>query len=527
MMNKSFVFLLVLSFSWVAAYSQDFISCVESRLSNATSISQLIFTPENASFLPIWQSRVQNARFLKDTTPKPSIIVTPTDESQVQTTFLCAKENGYRVRIRSGGHDFEGISFTDYLAFVMIDLINMRSIDVDVASKSAWVQSGAVLGELYYAISQKTNTLYFPGGTWPTVAIAGLVGGGGTGNLLRKYATAGDNVLDARIVDVNGNILDRKSMGEDLFWAIRGGVASNFGIVLSWKLNLVPVPEKVTVFIVNRTLEQGATDLFYKYQSVVPNTKDRNLYIRSQLASEFIGNTTKKTIRIIFQGIYQGSTDMLLPLLNKEFPELGVTREICREMTSIQSTLVFAGRPSTTPTEILNNRSATPRMSSKTKSSFVTTPIPKSGLRKIWRKFFENDLSGGILIIPSGGRMADYSETATPYPHRAGTLYLLASSVNFAGQTSDITPVSLRRLAWLASLEKLLTPYVSRNPRQSYVNNNDFDFGIGADNYTIASVWGERYWKRANFKKLIRIKAKVDPQNFFNHPQGIPVFSAL
>lgn len=450
--------------------------------------------------------------------------MTPTDESLVQTSLLCAKKHGYEIRIRSGGHDFEGLSYTADVPFVMIDLNNMRSIDIDVAKRTAWVGTGAVLGELYYSIAQKSNnTLYFPGGTWPTVGISGLIGGGGTGNLLRKYATAGDNVLDARIIDVNGRILNRKSMGEDLFWAIRGGVASSFGVVVSWKLQLVPVPEKVTVFIVNRTLEQGATEIFFKYQSLA-TFEDRNLYIRSQAASEFIGNTTQKTMRIIFQGIYQGTTNELIPVMDKVFPELGVTREICQEMTSVQSTLVFFGRPSTTPLEILTNRSAIPKSNSKTKSNFVRTPIPISGLEKIWSKFFENDLSGGLLIIPSGGRMDDYAETATPYPHRAGTLYLLATSVNFVGQANDTTPVSLRRLAWLQSLEELLTPYVSQNPRESYVNNNDLDIGVGAANYKEASVWGERYWKRENFKRLIRIKAKVDPKNFFKFPQSIPVF---
>ncbi|CAI9268208.1 unnamed protein product [Lactuca saligna] len=525
-MKKSFVFLLVLTLalSFSSAYSQDFISCIESDSANASSISQLIYTPGNASFQPIWQFAVQNTRFLKPSTPRPSIIVTPTDESLVQTSLLCAKKHGYEIRIRSGGHDFEGLSYTADVPFVMIDLNNMRSIDIDVANSTAWVGTGAVLGELYYSIAQKSNnTLYFPGGTWPTVGISGLIGGGGTGNLLRKYATAGDNVLDARIIDVNGKILDRKSMGEDLFWAIRGGVASSFGVVVAWQLQLVPVPEKVTVFIVNRTLEQGATELFYKYQSLA-TFEDRNLYIRSQAASEFIGNTTQKTMRIIFQGIYQGTTNELIPVMDKVFPELGVTREICQEMTSVQSTLVFFGRPSTTPLEILTNRSAIPKSNSKTKSNFVRTPIPISGLEKIWSKFFENDLSGGLLIIPSGGRMDDYAETATPYPHRAGTLYLLATSVSFVGQANDTTPVSLRRLAWLQSLEELLTPYVSQNPRESYVNNNDLDIGVGAANYMEASVWGERYWKRDNFRRLIRIKANVDPDNFFKFPQSIPVF---
>ncbi|KAF4348865.1 hypothetical protein F8388_025150 [Cannabis sativa] len=50
-------------------------------------------------------------------------------------------------------------------------------------------------------------------------------------------------------------------MGKDLFWAIRGGGGGSFGIILWWKIKLVPVPETVTFFRVGKTLEQGATKL--------------------------------------------------------------------------------------------------------------------------------------------------------------------------------------------------------------------------------------------------------------------------
>ena len=57
-------------------------------------------------------------------------------------------------------------------------------------------------------------------------------------------------------------------MGEDLFWAIRGGGGASFGVILSWKIKLVPVPKKVTVFKINKTLEQGATDVVHRWQNV-------------------------------------------------------------------------------------------------------------------------------------------------------------------------------------------------------------------------------------------------------------------
>nr|GEY99715.1 berberine bridge enzyme-like 8 [Tanacetum cinerariifolium] len=217
--------------------SEDFITCLQSYSNNITSISQLIFTSANSSFLPIWQVAVNNARFNQPETPKPSIIVTPVEESQIRTALLCTKKHGYEIRIRSGGHDFEGLSSTADVPFVMIDFTNMRSIDVDVANRTAWVQAGAALGEVYYSISQKTDTLYFPAGVCPSVGIGGYLGGGGYGNLMRKYGLGADNVVDVRFMDVNGDILDKNSMGEELFWAIRGGGASSFGIVLAWKLS--------------------------------------------------------------------------------------------------------------------------------------------------------------------------------------------------------------------------------------------------------------------------------------------------
>ncbi|KAE8123902.1 hypothetical protein FH972_018821 [Carpinus fangiana] len=118
-------------------------------------------------------------------------------------------------------------------------------------NESTWVESGATLGELFYRIAEKNKIHGFPVGICPTVGVGGHFSGGGYGNMMRKYGLLVDNVVDARIVDANGRVLDRESMGEDLFWAIRGGGGASFGVILSWKIQLVAVPEIVTVFIPN------------------------------------------------------------------------------------------------------------------------------------------------------------------------------------------------------------------------------------------------------------------------------------
>ncbi|XP_051222269.1 berberine bridge enzyme-like Cyn d 4 [Lolium perenne] len=152
-------------------------------------------------------------------------------------------------------------------AFAVVDLARLRSVRVTRGPPAtAWVDSGATLGELYHAVGRASGRLAFPAGLCPTVGIGGHLSGGGFGMLLRKHSLAADHVVDAVLVDAKGRLLDRTSMGRDVFWAIRGGGGGgSFGIVLSWKVKLVPVPPTVTVFTVAKSVEEGAVDILAKW----------------------------------------------------------------------------------------------------------------------------------------------------------------------------------------------------------------------------------------------------------------------
>ncbi|PWA91280.1 hypothetical protein CTI12_AA092170 [Artemisia annua] len=173
------------------------------------------------------------------------------------------------------------------------------------------------LGEHYYNIWKASNNLAFSGGVCPTLGIGGHNSGGGYGAMLRKYGLSVDNVVDAEIVDVNGRILDRKIMGEDLFWAIRGGGGASFGVILSYTVKLVDVPEIVTVFRVERVLEENATDLVYHWQYIAP-VIDNRLCIRLFVQPVTV-KPSGKTIMVSFIAMFLGNVQELLGVTNKEF----------------------------------------------------------------------------------------------------------------------------------------------------------------------------------------------------------------
>jgi FAD/FMN-containing dehydrogenase len=175
-----------------------------------------------------------NRRF-HEVAPEAFVVsATPQDASE---TIAFAGRHGLHVAIRSGGHSFAGHSTT---RGVVIDVSPMRS--VSVSGGLATVGAGARLGVVYDAL--QSHGLAIPAGTCPSVGVAGLTLGGGLGILGRKYGVTSDHLVGAEIVLADGRILvcDEHHDG-DLFWALRGAGAGNFGVVTSLILRTVNAPE--------------------------------------------------------------------------------------------------------------------------------------------------------------------------------------------------------------------------------------------------------------------------------------------
>ncbi|KAH6782304.1 FAD-binding Berberine family protein [Perilla frutescens var. frutescens] len=395
-------------------------------------------------------------------------------------------------------------------------MFNFRSINVSVEDEMAWVEVGAILGEVYYRIAEKSSTHGFPAGVCPTVGVGGHFSGGGYGNMMRKYGLSVDNILDATIIDVNGRLLDREGMGEDLFWAITGGGGSSYGVVLSYKIKLVPVPRTVTVFRISRTYDENFTDLIYRYQQVSADVFPNELFLR--LTLDVVNGTNRAT----FLAMFLGNSQELVALLNGSFPELGLLQADCLEMSWVESVLFWTNFATGTPVDELLSRVPQVLTHLKRKSDYLKKPIPKQGLELIFNKMVELQ-TPQLTFNPYGGRMAEIPASEKPFPHRAGNIAKLQYATNW---NEDGAEAANRYLLLTRELYAYMTPYVSMAPRESFLNYRDLDIGVndnGRNSYLEGLVYGLSYFKE-NFNRLVKVKTRVDPDNFFRNEQSIPVF---
>uniref|UniRef100_J3LB74 Berberine/berberine-like domain-containing protein n=2 Tax=Oryza brachyantha TaxID=4533 RepID=J3LB74_ORYBR len=211
----------------------------------------------------------------------------------------------------------------------------------------------------------------------------------------------------------------------------------------------------------------------------------------------------------------------MIAQIHHHLPELAVKPSDCKQMNWLQSMLYSYGYTNGPPPEILLDRTLQPKDYYKIKLDYLTSRIPQTGLAELLTKIVE-DQDGSIDIDPQGGLMSRIPESGTPYAHRRGYLYNVQYSVKWGGDKNVSHEDD--HLGWVRGVHELMTPYVSKNPRASYINFRDLDLGQnveGSTGYEEARLWGEKYF-RGNFRRLAMVKGQVDPGQLFWSEQSIP-----
>jgi hypothetical protein len=184
-----------------------------------------------------------DARTVMYATPeaRPAVIVKVANASDVTRVVTLARKGGLELAIRSGGHSAAGHGTTD--GGIVLDLSDMKAVEIDVDGKSVWAEAGLTAAELTTAVAAHDLAIGF--GDTGSVGIGGITVGGGVGYLVRTHGLTIDNLLAADIVTAGGELVRADAEHHpDLFWAIRGG-GGNFGVVTRFQYRLHDLPSVV------------------------------------------------------------------------------------------------------------------------------------------------------------------------------------------------------------------------------------------------------------------------------------------
>lgn len=168
---------------------------------------------------------------------RPRLIVRCADVADVAAAVTFARQEGWPLAVRGGGHNGAGLGSVD--DGLVIDFSTQRGVRVDPDSRTVRVDAGCTSGDVDHATH--AFGLAVPFGIVSTTGVAGLTLGGGTGYLTRKFGLTIDNLIEADVVLADGSFVRASDdENQELFWALRGG-GGNFGVVTSFLFRAHPV----------------------------------------------------------------------------------------------------------------------------------------------------------------------------------------------------------------------------------------------------------------------------------------------
>jgi FAD/FMN-containing dehydrogenase len=420
---------------------------------------------------------------------RPQAVVRCVTPADVAETISLAGRAGLRVAARSGGHCFAGHSST---GGVVIDVTPMRS--VSVSDGVTMVGAGARLGELYDALAVEGRTV--AAGCGPAVGIAGLTLGGGLGILGRTHGLTCDQLQAAQVVLADGRVVDCDDHhDQELLWALRGAGGGNFGVVTRLVLATVPAPAATSFHLVWPYASAAA--VIGVWQAWAPDGPDA---LAASLLLTATGDPDRPPVVNLF-GAMLGTESDTAGLLEELVARVGTDpASATRRHASWRETkrhLAEHGPGEDRPDGHMFS-----------KSEFFARPLPADAVAGLVAHLQQGRRPGQsreLDFTPWGGAYNRLRGDATAFVHRDAR-FLLKHAVVIDPDTADTEREAAR--AWLSRSWALLHRWGSAGAYQNFPDPDLQD-------------WAHAYYG-TNLRRLLRVKARYDPGNFFRFPQSLP-----
>jgi FAD/FMN-containing dehydrogenase len=407
----------------------------------------------------------------------PGAILKCRSTTDVVAAVKFARDNNILVAVRGGGHNVGGRSLCD--DGLIIDLSLMRGVHVDPAQRTVSVQGGATLGD----VDRETHVhgLAVPFGVISKTGVGGLTLGGGVGWLVRKYGPTCDNVLSMEVVSADG-VVRTASAGEnpDLFWALRGG-GGNFGVVTSFLYQAYPVSAVFGGLIVYP--RAAAREILRTYRAFM-DTAPEDLTVYVGLISTPDGTPATAIIPCWSGGDLAEGERAIAPLRKLGEPLMDAVQAL--PFTAMQSILDDA--------------------------------FP-AGTRNYWKSAFVKGLSdevvdvlveqakgmtsplSGLLIEYYGGVGGRKANDANAFAQRHSD-YSIGFMPQWTDPAEDDAQINWAKAAW-----KAIQPYATGDYLLNYLAEGEQE--------AVKAAFGP------NYPRLVELKRKYDPTNFFSLNQNI------
>ena len=421
---------------------------------------------------------------------KPALIVQCQSTNDVAETIKYANLNNAPISIRGGGHNVAGHAVCD--DGVMIDLSQMREVEVDVDNARAQVAGGATWGDVDRAT--QAHGLATPGGLISETGVGGLTLSGGIGWLRSRFGLCIDNMVSAEVVIANGQVLEcNADKNADLFWALRGG-GGNFGVVTRFEFKLYAVGPRVMFCAPIYPLEGGSGPIKFWRDFLADKNNDVGSLVEFSTAAEGPDFPEEYWGKPVFTllAVYAGDADEGERLLQPLREQGTLATDISGQMDYCEVQSLF------------------------------DELMPKGEFREYWKSHYLNGLSDELIdticedfaTTPSaktlssiwnfGGATADVAADATAFGDRTMPYMLSIDSV-WSDASDDDENVSWTRSFW----EKMKT---HSDKGRMYLNFP----GQGEEGQKLLQdTFGD------NYGQLQSIKKKYDPDNLFRFNQNI------
>jgi len=439
-----------------------------------SSISGQILQPDDGGYDEA--RRVHNGLIDR----RPAIIVRCRSAADAAAALRFARAEGLDVSVRGGGHNVAGRAVADDA--VMIDLAEMKGIQVDPDAQTVRAEGGVLWGELNDATAQ--HGLAVTGGAISTTGIAGLTLGGGLGWLMARYGLAADNLVSVELVTADGAITEvTEASDADLLWALRGG-GGNFGIATALTYRLHPL-RMVTGGLIAHPID-AAKDMLRFYRDAVADAPDE-LEVFAALVFAPDGSGTRLAAMIVcHSGDPEQAQRDLAPLIGWGSP---LVVQVGEMPYPDMNRILDDGFPTGSLNYWLS--SFTEGLS----DDLIDVAIDRFGS-------IPSTMSG-ILFEHFHGAVTRIRATETAVPHREPGWNLVLPSVWLDPAETDAN------VAWTRDTHAALRAHLSDRRWLNYLADDQ-----GAD--AVRAAYGP------NWDRLVEIKRRVDPDNVFHRNHNIP-----